>query len=263
MVENKGSLHKGHRQRLKNRASKSLETMPYHEILELLLTYTIPYKDVNPLAHELIARFGSLGGVLDAGYDQLLKCDGVGHETALFLSLLPEIYIKYSSSKHVGRVVLNNVSSCINYFRSIANIKKVEEFYVFCLDAKKRLVKTLTVNGGNASSVSVDLSYFTESVSAEGISSIVIMHIHTGSSIYPTRADLIATKRLVSVCYMLGINVEDHIIVGEQDYYSFVSNGLFHMLSKDVSKSLVKIIGIDDLEYESIRNSFKNKKTEK
>ena len=67
MAERRRSIHTGHRQRVKDEFSaRGLAGWPDHRVLELLLYYAIPQGDVNDLAHELIDRFGSLSGVLDA-----------------------------------------------------------------------------------------------------------------------------------------------------------------------------------------------------
>ena len=73
------SEHDGHRKRLRERAARTgLEGFQPHEVLELLLSETIPRKDVNPLAHALIDRFGSFSGVLNAGREELMQVPGVG-----------------------------------------------------------------------------------------------------------------------------------------------------------------------------------------
>ena len=70
--------HEGHRKRLRERAAQTgLEGFQPHEVLELLLSETIPRKDVNPLAHALIDRFGSFSGVLNAAREELLQVPGV------------------------------------------------------------------------------------------------------------------------------------------------------------------------------------------
>ena len=250
MVKNTGEMHKGHRQRLKNRVLKNgLESMEPHEILEWILTYTIPYKDVNPLAHVLLSHFGSLSGVLDAGYHQLSKMNGVGHETALFLSTLPEMFNQYSASRTLGRVVLTNINKCIDYFRNVNMIKHQEEFFVFCLDSKFKLLKLVKVADGNASSVSFETATLTSKIACQGVKRAVLLHIHPNGDISPSLADFVATKKILSVCYMLGIRVEDHIIINDTDYYSFVKSGAFYKLVEEVADSLKNVIGITSSEY--------------
>ena len=77
------SVHDGHRERLKEQFSEhGLGAMPDHNVLELLLFYAIPRGDVNPLAHDLVDRFGSLAAVFDAPVEELLSVPGVGENTA-------------------------------------------------------------------------------------------------------------------------------------------------------------------------------------
>lgn len=249
-MQNKGDAHKGHRQRLKNRALKNgVDAMEIHEVLELMLTYTIPYKDVNPLAHALIDHFGSFANVLDAGYDQLSKFNGIGHESALFLSLLPEVFNRYSQAKTTGRIILKNINACINYFRDTQSIKHQEEFYVFCLDANYKLLQLVKIADGNSASVSFETASLTNKLACYGAKTSVLLHIHPHGAPTPSLLDLIATKKILTVCYMLGIKVEDHVIINDTDYYSFVNSGLFSKLVGEVADSLKTVLNWDAREY--------------
>ena len=80
--------HSGHRARLRREFLTRPESFPDHKVLELLLFYVQPRKDTNPLAHELMERFGSLQGVLDAPPEALEQVKGVGERSsALFLAI--------------------------------------------------------------------------------------------------------------------------------------------------------------------------------
>ena len=92
-----GGVHAGHRSRLRKRfLNHGLETFENHEVLELLLYYAIPRRDVNETAHLLLDRFGTLAGVLDAPEDELQKVPGVGPATAHFLNLVPQLMAQMS-----------------------------------------------------------------------------------------------------------------------------------------------------------------------
>ena len=79
--------HTGHRKRVKTEfLTRGLEGWPEHRVLELLLFYALPQGDVNGLAHDLVDRFGSLAGVLDASPDQLCKVKGISEHTQPFSS---------------------------------------------------------------------------------------------------------------------------------------------------------------------------------
>ena len=233
MEQKKKHSHKGHRQRIKNKALEGgIEHWPPHEVLELILTYAIPFKDVNPLAHELIDAFGSLGGVLDAGYEQLKKIDGVGDETALFLSLLPDLFTRYTASKNVADIIMDAPYKCVNYFRTIDRVRDVEGFYVFCLNGKKKLIKTIKFNSDLPSEISVPLTSFAEKIIFKSNKSIVIMHSHPSGDAKPTSADLDATARLMSSISTLGVKLDDHIIITETEYFSFRNSGLLEDMEK-------------------------------
>ena len=95
-------IHAGHRERLRQRFSENgFDGFQQHEILEFVLGYAIPQKDLNPLAHELIDRFGSLSGVLDASADDLKKVNGIGDYSATLLSMMPGLFRVYSDSKNL------------------------------------------------------------------------------------------------------------------------------------------------------------------
>ena len=82
-------IHDGHRQRVKDRfCQEGLDHFEEHQVLELLLFYCIPRVDTNPLAHKLLDHFGSLTNVLEAPVEELERIPGIGHNTAVFLSLV-------------------------------------------------------------------------------------------------------------------------------------------------------------------------------
>ena len=92
IAQEKQNLHAGHRQRLKKRFDAvGLKGFEEHTLLELLLFYAIPQKDTNALAHELIRRFGSLDGVLQASMAQLMQVNGVGENAARMLKVVAAV----------------------------------------------------------------------------------------------------------------------------------------------------------------------------
>ena len=94
-------MHKEHRSRMKNRfLAEGIDSFEPHEILELLLYYSIPQKDTNELAHTLIDRFGKLSAVFDAPYDDLLSVPGVSEHTATLIKLIPALSRRYALEKN-------------------------------------------------------------------------------------------------------------------------------------------------------------------
>ena len=110
--------HNGHRNRMKNRFLKTgLDSFESHEALEFLLFYAIPKKDTNELAHELIKKFGSFAGVLDAPYEVLLKTKGVGSHTAILLKQIPQLFRLYFQDLNKPCKVMDTAEKWINFFK--------------------------------------------------------------------------------------------------------------------------------------------------
>ncbi len=229
----KKNAHQGHRERFKNKAIlDGIENWPSHEIMELLLMYAIPFKDVNGLAHDLIDQFGSISGVFDAGFDQLKTVSGIGDNAALFLSLMPDLFEKYLASQNLDSITLKNATDCVNYFRSTHLVRSYEQCFVFCLNSKKKLVKVPKFKSLFSTYISVSKFGFVNKVMSPDVRSVVLIHTHPNADAEPTAADVETTKDLVSMLNSLGIKVEDHIIITQTSYFSFFNSDRFkHMFS--------------------------------
>lgn len=237
-MEKKKHPHTGHRQRLKDKALKGgIQYWPPHEVLELLLTYSIPQKDVNPLAHDLIDTFGSLSNVFDADYEQLKTVNGIGDGTALFLSLMPAIFNKYEEAKNSQGIILNSPQKCLAHFKKLAKEDGLEEFFIFCMDNKKKLLKTVKLDGGKVASFKFSITTFARSIASDNYKSIIVMHNHPNGNPNPSKADRDATKRLIETGKSVGVEIEDHIIVGDNEYYSFLRSGLLGQLKAEAEGS--------------------------
>jgi DNA repair protein RadC len=196
--------------------------------------YSVPQKDVNPLAHTLIDEFGSFGAVLDAGFEQLRKINGVGESTALFLSLLPDFFLKYTASKNVDAIILDTASKMVNYIRTIDRVRSSERFYILCLNGEKKLIKLVKFDTDISSAVGIPLSEFSQKIAFPGNRGIVIMHTHPGGNSMPTDLDIKATKKLIKASNAVGVKIEDHIIITNNAFFSFVDNKLMQGLWNEV-----------------------------
>ena len=134
-------MAEGHRARLKARfLTDGFDNFNEINALELLLFYTIPRSDTNPIAHRLLDRFGSFSAVLDADYNELLEVDGVSDHTATFLKLLPQTARYYESSKITERKELATLSDIGEFFvRKYVGVIK-ETVYLLLLDNKRCMI---------------------------------------------------------------------------------------------------------------------------
>ncbi|MDR3085540.1 MAG: hypothetical protein LBU47_04405, partial [Christensenellaceae bacterium] len=131
----KQNPHEGHRARLRDRAAhEGIQGFSSHEVLELLLFYSIPRSDTNELAHRLIDRFGSLSSVLDADFEDLRSVPGVGSSTALFLSHLRDVLALYMRDRFGERPLLSTATAAGNYCVHLFTSQRNESMAVLCLD---------------------------------------------------------------------------------------------------------------------------------
>lgn len=98
-----GGVHAGHRGRMRQRFLQSgLTSFQDHEVLEFLLFYAVPRRDVNEMAHLLLDRFGTLAGVLNAPKEELQDICGVGPHVAHFLNLVPQLIVQMARQSQRG-----------------------------------------------------------------------------------------------------------------------------------------------------------------
>ncbi|MCL2085233.1 MAG: hypothetical protein FWH06_08275, partial [Oscillospiraceae bacterium] len=152
------NIHAEHRARVRRRfLEHGLDSMEPHEVLELLLFFSIPRIDVNPLAHEIMNAFnGSFINVMNADYNRLLEVNGVGAQTAALIRLVSELS-RYTGAAKCEGTVLANRRQIIDFLRPRFSNLDHEELYMLCLNGKNRVLSVLRVSSGNSVSTSADI----------------------------------------------------------------------------------------------------------
>ncbi|HZK34980.1 MAG TPA: DNA repair protein RadC [Bacillota bacterium] len=220
-------MHTGHRDRLKDRFLKEgLDCFDQHQVLELLLFYAIPYKDTNPLAHELIDKYGSLSAVLEADPKELQTVKGVGKNTAVILSLMPQLCRRYLNDKWGDRPRLSSTRKAGEYTTTLFSGRLTEVFYVICLDAQNRVTHSALVHEGTIDTAPVYPREIVQTALRHQATGLILAHNHPGGSLNPSGADIDATRKIIEACDTVSIRVVDHIIVAGGKHYSFADNGL-------------------------------------
>lgn len=236
--EQSPNIHKGHRQRLKDRVREGgLKALKEHEVLELLLTYTIPQKDTNELAHQLLKTYGNINAVINAGYKNLLKNKGIGDETALFFSVLNDFYSLYrKNADSTQQIFLRTTQDCVNYFRTHHLIGNKEAMYLVCLNNMSKYIKEIELGGNSDVEILFNIKDIAAQLMDSNIANVVMFHTHPAGNTNPSKADIIATKDVLNVCGMLKINLCDHIIFNEQGHYSMGTHGELYDLYSNFCK---------------------------
>ena len=223
----KENIHSGHRERLRKTTDKiGFENLPEHQQLELLLSFAIPRKDTNPIAHELIEKFGSFSQVLDASPHSLMQVKGIGEKAASLLTTCGKIPFAYRTSKMQQKTILTCPSQIINYFSDIATSSSAERFYIIYLNTKSEVIKYETMGDNFLDKVSVDFRELIQKTLMYNSKGIIICHTHPEGSARPSNQDIIFTKQLFIALNIIGIKLCDHVIFSSNENFSFFNNGL-------------------------------------
>ena len=215
------SIHAGHRERIRRRfREQGLSGFAEHEALELLLTFAIARKDVNPLAHELIAQFGSLAAVLEADASELLRVKGVGENAAALITLMPELLGMYRRSAAGEKPRMTNFSEARAYCRSLFFGAHEELVYALCLDQSGRVIHPALLRRGTVNEVSIYPREVVEVVIRYHAHAVMLTHNHPSGSERPSRADIDATTRIAMALSAIDVPLTDHLILSGDTVYS-------------------------------------------
>jgi DNA repair protein RadC len=219
--------YKDHRQRLKKKFSESgVAAFHDYEVLELLLSYAIPRKDVKPLAKELLKNFGSLKGIMDAEKDSLEKVNGIGTHAAILIKLTKEMGILYLKEKAKEKPQITCTSELIEYCKTYMGGLKDERFCVIYLDAQNRMTDIETIQEGIVNQAVVYPRKVLENALKQKASAVILVHNHPSGHVKPSDADIRLTKTIQETARILDIIVHDHVIIGENRFFSFREEGL-------------------------------------
>jgi DNA repair protein RadC len=192
-----------------------------YEALELYLFRTFPRGDVKPLAKALLARFGSLSGVLSASVEDLRTIQGVGEAAALDLKLVHELAQRIGLEPLSRRTVISSWSALLSYVRVALKHEPREQFRVLFLDRKNQLIADEVMNEGTVDHAPVYPREIVRRALELSASSLILLHNHPSGDPTPSRADIDMTRQIVAAAKPLNISVHDHLIVGREGVASF------------------------------------------
>ncbi|MBM4270745.1 MAG: DNA repair protein RadC [Deltaproteobacteria bacterium] len=219
--------YEGHRQRLKKKfVDSGIDAFHDYEVLELLLSYAIPRKDIKPLAKQLFREFGSLKGIIDAERQQLENIKGLGTHSAILIKLIKDIGALYLKERAKESPQLTCTTDLLNYCKTSMGGLKDERFCVIYLDAQNRITDIATIHEGIVNQAVVYPRKVLENALKQNASAIILVHNHPSGQVKPSDADIRLTKTIQETARTLDIIVHDHVIIGENRFFSFREEGL-------------------------------------
>ena len=218
------NFHSGHRERLLEKFNNSPNSLNDHELLEAILFMAIPRKDTNNLAHKLIRVFGSLSAVFLATPNELCMVDGVGKSIATKISLIGKTYERISKNNN-NKIKILCKEDVVKYVVSEFFNLKTECSRVYLLNARYAVLNVLSYNNDQFNRVNVDSKEVLQAISVHKPTFILLAHNHPSGSLSPSVNDDYATANLIKVCELLEVTVLDHLIIADDEYYSYSNSG--------------------------------------
>ena len=228
------NVHRGHRKRLREKFLKSgLTGFHNYEIVELLLSLGTPRRDCKTAAKEAIKRFQTLRGVLDASVEELQEIDGIGAHSAFGIKLAQEVAREYLHSKIIEKPFYTSSQEVFDYlYHSMRGLKK-ERFKVIYMNSQNQIIDTVDLSQGTVNASSVSPREVIEGTIKNNATSLIFVHNHPSGNPKPSLNDRTLTRELVFVGRVMRIKVLDHIIIGDNRYYSFAGEGLIEEYESD------------------------------
>ncbi len=224
-LEKKLNVHASHRARLKTRfLRQGLDHFEDHNVLELFLFYAIPQKDTNPIAHRLLARYGSLDAVFDAPLEDLMQVEGVGEHAATLIKLLPALASRYCASRFAPKDRLPEHDQVGAFFVSHFLDKQTESVYGLFYSSSLELVESCELFAGGLHSAAFSVREIAERAILKKASYVILAHNHPGGIPLASAADLDTTTEVRSFLRRMEVTLLDHFIVAEGRYFSLMKD---------------------------------------
>lgn len=218
-------IHEGHRKRLLDTMiNAGMENVSEIQAMEFILGYIFPRGDVNPLAHRLLAEFGSVANVLDADVNSLKDIKGMGERSAKSLFMLGELFHFYTHNKTGKKIKLTTYEEICDYFEESLRFRTVENFVIVALDAKMNLTHRKILAKGTVKNVGIPPLNVSNFIASSRAVYVIFAHNHPTGTARASEQDLKANAGFASLLACLGVNFVDHIIVGEDGIFSIKNN---------------------------------------
>ena len=210
------------RERLINKGVTSLSD---EELLSIVLKTGTKDVSAKLLASQILRELGNIQNLKNISFHELTKIKGIGAAKACLILAIQELHkrMKRKQEKIVD-VKITNPEIVYDYYKNIAN-EKQEYFYCLYLDSNKKVLKEKLLFMGTVNQSMVHPRDIFKEAYTVNATAFICIHNHPTGDVRPSKEDKIVTQRLNQIGELMGIKLVDHVIIGENKYYSFLENG--------------------------------------
>lgn len=200
-------------------------TLSEAQLLAILIRNGKAGRTAVDLGRELLERFGNLAGIEQASNTEMCGVEGIGPAKAAEIKAAIELGRRYQKPSLAGVSFCSSLD-VVEYYRPRMKDAKKEMFRCALLDTKNKILREEIVSIGSLTASIVHPRDTFKAAIRESAAAVIFIHNHPSGDIKPSQEDILLTKRLVQAGEVLGIQVLDHIIIGEGGHFSFKDNGL-------------------------------------
>lgn len=229
----------GHRSRLRDRfLTSGLEGFHDYEVIELLLTVATPRKDCKEQAKAALKRFKTLQGVIEAAPEALQQIHGIGPKNVFGIKFVHAVAQRFLRKKVVKKNPIRSSKELFDYLYHSLRDKKREIFKAVFLDAQNRIIAIDTLFEGTLTASSVYPREVVQAALQHHAAGLFLVHNHPSGEPRPSEEDKSLTKQLLHACRVMGITVHEHLIIGDNTYYSFADHGHIAEMNREYETQL-------------------------
>ena len=207
-------------------AKYGAKTLSDSQLLAILLRTGNRNKNAVDLARNLLSHFGGLRALDSISFSELCSIKGIGLAKATQIKAALEIGKRFLRQKTENNKRIKTVEDVVNYYKPYLRDLKKEVFKVMLLDGRNKMLKDVTISQGSLTASVVHPREVIKEAIKESAAALIFVHNHPSGESKPTKEDIEITHRLIKACDLVGLRVLDHIIIGNDNYTSFLDKGL-------------------------------------
>lgn len=201
------------------------ESLSNHELIAILIQTGSKNESVLTLANRLLAHFDGLRLLKDASLDELKTLNGIGTAKAIQLLAAIELGRRVSNLAYSDRYCVRSPEDAAKYMMNEMRFLSQEHFVCLYLNTKNQVMHKQTIFIGSLNASIVHPREVYKEAFRRSAASIICLHNHPSGDPSPSREDIEVTKRLVECGKIIGIDLLDHIIIGENKFVSLKEKG--------------------------------------
>ena len=215
------------RQRLRTRIrDHGARTLLDDELLELVLSRTLPGADASSLAQRLIERFGDFSGIVSASPTRLLDQPGIPEAAVIDLKVVEAAAHRLARARVMHRSVISSWDALLAYCRTTMAHCATEQFRVLFLDRQNALIADEEQGRGTVNHVPVYPREVAKRALELNASALILVHNHPSGDPTPSESDIAMTERIRVAVEALDMTLHDHLVIGRAGEVSFRDKGL-------------------------------------